>query len=181
MAQVAAGCRQWIVFISLIFLCFLGANCIINEENQVVFSQPEYVFAEDFSLPDGGEPLPNPVNICYTYTVFVEVELVNIQSFTTEGTAIGNHCYDLEIGILCYSSLTIEFFAAGDEDFIPLSSNITQPVNRDEMCVTITLLGDTIFEDDEQFTFTIVVNDLGASNENFSSSVTITIQDNDGT
>ena len=75
--------------------------------------------------------------------------------------------------------LDVHFNYAGGEDFVPISSNITQellfPV---EMCVTITLLGDTIFEDDEQFTLTVVVNETGASTQ-LSSNVTVTIQDND--
>ena len=44
--------------------------------------------------------------------------------------------------------------------------------------MTITLLGDTIFEDDEKFTLTVVVDDMGARAQ-FSSNVTVTIQDND--
>ena len=73
----------------------------------------------------------------------------------------------------------IIFTCAGGEDYVPLSSNITQLlVFPEEMCVNVTLLGDTIFEDDEQFTLTVIVNDLSL-NQQFSSNVTVTIQDND--
>ena len=44
--------------------------------------------------------------------------------------------------------------------------------------MTVALLNDTIFEDYEQFTLTVVVEDLSL-NEQFSSNVTVTIQDND--
>ena len=175
MAQVAAGCRQWTVSMLLIFLCFLGVNCI--EGNQIVFSQQEYTFEEDFIL--GMDPLPNLVDVCYTYSLFGEVDLVDILIFTTDGTAIGDHYYEAKINHVP-PCILMNLLSAGDEDFIPLLSNITQPVNHEQMCVTIMLLGDTIFEDDEQFTLTVVVNDLSLNNAPFSSSVTVTIQDNDG-
>ena len=72
---------------------------------------------------------------------------------------------------------------SGGEDFVPLVSNITQPFNPEGMqCTVITLLNDTVFEDDEWFTLTVVVgSDDAFSFEPFSNNVTITILDNDGT
>lgn len=73
----------------------------------------------------------------------------------------------------------VHFNYAGGEDFVPISSNATRELLfPEEMCVTVTLLGDTIFEDDEQFTLTVIVDDMGA-NAQFSSNVTVTIRDND--
>lgn len=178
MAQVAAGCRQWIVSLLLMFLCFLEVNCIIDERNQVIFTQPEYTFEEDSTI-ESDEPLPNQISICYLYSFLDEGIFVNIQAFTTDGTATGNYAI-VELHIyVCFVVLTMMFTFAGGEDFVPLSSNITQQIIfPEEMCVNVDLLGDTIFEDDEQFTLTVVVDDLSIRQQ-FSSNVTVTIRDND--
>lgn len=92
MAQVAAGCRRWTVSVAIIFLCFLGVNCIVDERNEVIFTQAEYTFAEDVNVIDSDEPLPNPVDICYLYSFLGENISVNILIFTTDGTATGEYC-----------------------------------------------------------------------------------------
>ena len=89
MAQVAAGCRQWTMSVAIFFLCFLGVNCIAAERNEVIFTQAEYTFAEDVNVIDSDEPLPNLVDICYSYLFLDEVVIVNILTFTTDGTATG--------------------------------------------------------------------------------------------
>ena len=177
MAQVAAGCRRWIVSMIIIFLCFLGVNyCIIDERNQVLFSQAEYTFEEDITV-DGSGPLPNVVDICYFYLFEAEGVLVNILTFTTDETATGDDCCEIKLGAVFNNYAYFNY--AGGKDFVPISNNITQELLfSEEMCVTVTLLDDAIFEDDEQFTLTVVVDDLSI-NEQFSSNVTVTIQDND--
>ena len=89
MAQVAAGCRRWTVSVAIIFLCFLRVNCIADNRNEVIFTQAEYTFAEDVNVIDSDEPLPNLVEICYSYLFLDEVVIVNILTFTTDGTATG--------------------------------------------------------------------------------------------
>ena len=89
MAQVAAGCRRRTVSMAIIFLCFLRVNCIVAARNEVIFTQEEYTFAEDVNVIDGDEPLPNLVDICYTYSFLGEIVIVNILTFTTDGTATG--------------------------------------------------------------------------------------------
>ena len=91
MAQVAAGCRRWTVSVAIIFLCFLGVNCIVAAIKQVIFTQAEYTFAEDVNEIDSDETLPNLVDVCYSYSFLSEVGgvTVNILTFTTDGTATG--------------------------------------------------------------------------------------------
>lgn len=86
-------------------------------------------------------------------------------------------CCEIKLGAVFNNYAYFNY--AGGEDFVPISNNITQELLfSEEMCVTVTLLDDAIFEDDEQFTLTVVVDDLSI-NEQFSSNVTVTIQDND--
>ena len=177
MAQVAAGCRRWIVSAIIIFLCFLQVNCVIDERNQVLFSQAEYTFEEDL-IVDGTGPFSNLVDICYLYSFLEEGISVNILTFTTDGTATGDYCCGDKFGCILAVLMIMSTYAGG-EDFVPFSDNVTrQLLFPEEMCVTVALLVDTMFEDDEQFTLTVVVDDLSL-NEQFSSNVTITIQDND--
>ena len=105
MAEVTAGGRCWIVCMLFIFTC-LHANCIIDERNQVIFSQPEYLFEEDVISNNGDEPLPNSVEICYSYLVLAEAFSVNILTFTTDGTAIG----ELESFLSLLSYICLSFF-----------------------------------------------------------------------
>ena len=54
----------------------------------VVFSQTEYTVEEDFINFDG-DIVPNSADICYMYEALGQ-DAVNIQIFTTDGTATGN-------------------------------------------------------------------------------------------
>ena len=74
------------------------------------------------------------------------------------------------------------FGYVGGEDFVHLSRN-DQAVTGEFNCVTVALLNDTVYEDNEQFILTVVVNDTVSLPDPHlvEGTVAVTILDNDGT